>query len=159
MIRSLGLVLAIVVVVFFLARPPTSDSAPIRPVDPAGDVTAFTEVARGVPVPGPITGWRSTVSDYDSEQRILRVGWVTPAGTYAEYAASAAPAPLFVRDLTGSAPPGQTVSAGGVEWTSYRSDDGVSLVRRVGTSTIVLGTLRDTASLDDLRLLAAALRP
>ncbi|MEO6204946.1 MAG: DUF4245 family protein, partial [Mycobacteriales bacterium] len=89
MIRSLGLVLAIVVVVFWLAKPPASDEQALRVVDPTGDVSSFAQAHPGVPVPtGVPTGWRATVTDSGRDQ--LRVGWVTPAGTYVEYAASTA---------------------------------------------------------------------
>src|SRR5688572_18080600 len=101
MIRSLGLVLAIVLVVFLLARTPKSNEQRLRVVDPSGDVRAFSQLAPQVPVPGALPGWQATVTDYEHEDKVLRVGWVTPKGEYAEYAAAAAPGESFLREFAG----------------------------------------------------------
>ena len=45
MVRSLGIVLAIVLFVWFFARPPHSDEKKIRVVDPTSDVQAFSSAA------------------------------------------------------------------------------------------------------------------
>jgi hypothetical protein len=103
--------------------------------------------------------WRSTVSTYDPQIRQLRIGWVTPAGNYAEYAATTHATPAFVTDITAQAPQVGTVDVGGVTWREYRKDRAISLVREYGVTTVVLGTLRDTATLDELRVLAGRLAP
>jgi hypothetical protein len=158
MIRSLGLVLLIVFFVYFFARPPHSAEQKIRVVDPTSDLRAFVAAAPGGVVPRALpSGWRSTVSQYSGD--ILRVGWVTPSGEYAEYAAAAHPGSAFVSDLTGRAPQAGNVDIGGTSWQEYRQDKAISLVRAYGTTTVVLGTLRDTASLDELRILAGRLAP
>jgi hypothetical protein len=95
------------------------------------------------------------VSDYTDD--VLRVGWVTPKGEYAEYAASAHPGSAFVSDLTGRAPRVGSIDIAGVGWEEYRQDQAISLVRTYGPTTVILGTLRDTASLDELRVLAGRL--
>jgi hypothetical protein len=160
MVRSLGLVLLIVGVVFFFAQPPRSDAKKIRIVDPSSDVQAFSAATPGGAVPRDMpTGWRSTVSSYDGAGGVLRVGWVTPKGQYAEYAAAAHASATFLSDLTGQAPRVGTVDIGGTPWDEYRQDTSISLVRRYGATTVVLGTLRDTASLDELRVLALRLAP
>jgi hypothetical protein len=160
MVRSLGLVLLIVGVVFFFAQPPRSDAKKIRIVDPSSDVQAFSAATPGGAVPRDMpTGWRSTVSSYDGAGGVLRVGWVTPKGQYAEYAASSHASATFLSDLTGQAPRVGTVDIGGTPWDEYRQDTAISLVRRYGATTVVLGTLRDTASLDELRVLALRLAP
>jgi hypothetical protein len=160
MVRSLGLVLVIVGVVFFLARPPSSDAKKIRVVDPSSDVQAFTSSVSGGAVPHALpAGWRPTVSDYNRDTGQLRVGWVTPKGEYAEYAARPHGTTTFVTDITGRAQQAGTVQIEGTTWTEYRQGKAVSLVRAYGTTTVVLGTLRDTASLDELRVLAASLTP
>jgi hypothetical protein len=156
MVRSLGLVLLIVGFVYFFARPPHSDEQKIRVIDATSDLQAFSASAAGSVVPRDLPpGWRSTVSTFDGA--ILRVGWVTPKGEYAEYAAAVKPAATFVADLTGHAPQTGSVDIAGVTWTQYRQDKAISLVRSYGTTTVVLGTLRDTASLDELRVLATRL--
>jgi hypothetical protein len=158
MVRSLGLVLLIVFFVWFFARPPHGDEQKIRMVDPSSDVQAFAAAAPGGVVPRAMpSGWHSTVSLYEDD--VLRVGWVTPKGQYAEYAAAAHPASSFVSDLTGRAPRVGSVVIAGVAWDEYRADSAISLVRSYGTTTVILGTLRDTASLDELRVLAGRLAP
>ena len=160
MVRSLGLVLAIVAVVFFLAQPPSSDAKRIRVVDASSDVQAFAAAAPGSAVPRTApAGWRSTVSSYDPDTGQLRVGWVTDQGGYAEYAATAHPAEGFLGDLTDHASLVGSVDVGGRSWQEYRQAKGFSLVRSYGPATVVLGTLRDTASLDELRALALRLAP
>lgn len=158
MVRSLGLVMLLVLVVFFFARPPSSDAKKIRVVDPTSDVQAFAAKAPGGALPRTMPStWRSTVSSFDPDTNELRIGWVTPAGHYAEYAAVTHAPPVFVTDITGQAPRTGTVDIDGVTWQEYRKDKAISLVREYGATTVVLGTLRDTASLDELRVLAGRL--
>jgi hypothetical protein len=160
MVRSLGLVLLIVGFVWFFARAPHSAEKKIRVVDPSSDVQAFAAATPGGAVPRTMpAGWRSTVSSYDGAGGLLRVGWVTPKGQYAEYAAAAHASATFLSDITAQAPRVGSVDIGGTTWDEYRQDTGISLVRRYGTTTVVLGTLRDTASVDELRVLAARLAP
>jgi hypothetical protein len=158
MVRSLGLVMLIVLGVFFLARAPKSDEKALRVVDPSSDVRAFTTAAPGGAVPRQMPAdWKTTVSSYESDTGLLRLGWVTPKGEYAEYAAQPKPGPTFVEDITDKAPRTGTVDIAGVTWTEYRKDKAISLVRSYGSTVVVLGTLRDTASLDELRVLARRL--
>jgi hypothetical protein len=66
MIRSLGLVMVLVLVLWFFAQPPGSDEASIRVVDPAPDVAAWTAAVAGAPVPvGLPPAWRPTSSRYE----------------------------------------------------------------------------------------------
>jgi hypothetical protein len=158
MVRSLGLVLLLVGFVFFFAQPPHSDAKKIRVVDPSSDVQAFSAAAPAGALPRTMpTGWRATVSRFDPDTQQLRIGWVTPGGHYAEYAAAVHAPPVFVSDITGQATQAERVDIGGTSWQEYRKDKAISLVHDFGTSTVVLGTLRDTASLDELRVLALRL--
>jgi len=158
MVRSLGLVLLLVGFVFFFAQPPHSDAKKIRVVDPSSDVQAFASAAPAGAVPHAMpAGWRATVSSFDPDTQQLRIGWVTPGGNYAEYAAAVHAEPVFVSDVTGQASRTGAVDIGGASWQEYRKDKAISLVREFGSSTVVLGTLRDTASLDELRVLALRL--
>ena len=159
MVRSLGLVMAGVVVVFFFAQPPDSDTERIRPVDVAGDISAFRADAPAVAAPGRLPDrWVSTVSSLAGEPRALRIGYNTPMGAYAEYAASTAPAAQVVEDFTGRGERLDPVDVGGATWEQYRDGDGsLSLVRAYGSVTVVVGTLRATAPLSELRVLAGSL--
>lgn len=159
MVRSLGLVLAGVVAVFYFAQPPASDSARIRPVEPAGDVSAFRADVPGAPVPAALpAGWTSTVSALTGAPRALRIGYNTPTGTYAEFAASTGPSAQLVQDLTGRGRSLGPVDVAGAPWERYVDADGsLSLVRAYGPVTVVVGTLRATAPESELAVLARSL--
>lgn len=159
MVRSLGLVLVGVAVVWFFAQPPDSDEQAVRIVDPSRDFEAFTLDAGAAPVPQALPAqWRPTSSTRTGAPPALRVGYVTPAGQYAEYAASTEPAAIFVPLLTGETERLEAVEVGELTWEQYRDADGsLSLVREYGPVTVALGSTRGTASLEELRVLAAAL--
>lgn len=158
MLRSLGLILLVVVPVWFLAQPGTGDAKQIRVVPIASDVAAFHAAAPGVPVPGALpAGWRATSST--PAPGALRIGWVTAQGQYAEYDATTAPAAPFLSDATGKGDEVGTLDVSGVVWRQFRdADDHTSLVREAGGGTVVVGGLRETATLSELRDLAAAVR-
>lgn len=172
MIRSMGLVLLIVGMVWFFARPPSSDEQTIRQVDPASDVAGFSAQVPTAPVPGPLPDrWRATSSTFAVGTEQLRIGYVTPTDRYAEYAASTG-IPVEFRDaLTGQGVLVQPVDVDGASWDLYASqpdasgDAGagsgkagaLSLVRSYGPVTVVLGSLRSTATLDELVVLARSL--
>lgn len=155
MVRSLGLVLAAVVMIWFFAQPPASDQEEIRVVDPAGELSAFAAAQPGSPVPRSLPEqWRATSSTLAPGS--VRVGYVTPSEQYAEYAASSAPQALA--DLTGAGRRLASVDVAGTAWEQYQDSDGsLSLVRSYGSVTVVLGTLRSTADLTELTVLARSL--
>lgn len=159
MIRSLGLVMILVVALWFFARPPASDSVVLRAVDPASDRAAFQAEHPGAPVPVTVPAtWTTTVSDLTAGPSLLRIGFVTGDRRYVEYAAFVGGDDKTLPSLTGTEQPGTPVDVNGVSWSRVRQDDGsVSLVREVAGVTIVLGTLRSDAIDDDLRALATAL--
>lgn len=164
MVRSLGLCLLVVVPIWYLAQPPDEAEQRIRPVDQSADVDAWQQTVPGVPVPGDVpASWTPTVTQPLRQPPGLRLGWNTADG-YVEYAATTGPAGPFVADLTGVQRPDGTVDVGGVSWERFVEDDGsVSLVRTVtanGTPvTVVVGTRRSSATDDELRELAAGVRP
>lgn len=158
MLRSLGVVLVLVVAMWFLAQPPDSDEQAVRVVDPAPDVAAFTTDAPTAPVPAGLPeSWRPTSSTVTVDG--LRIGYVTPDGEYAEYAASTAPAQQFVPDATGArATRLAPREIAGQDWEQYRDRDGsLSLVRSAGPVVVVVGTQRSTSTLAELEILVASL--
>ncbi|MCW2615773.1 MAG: hypothetical protein JWN08_2767 [Frankiales bacterium] len=159
MVRSLGLVMLVVVAIWFFAQPPDSDEAEVRAVDPSADVSAFRADVPGAATPAGLPErWRATSSSLRGEPRSLRIGYVTPGERYAEYAASTLPPAEAVEELVGGARSLDAVQVEGAPWEQYRDADGsLSLVRAYGPVTVVVGTLRATATLDELRLLAGSL--
>lgn len=156
MVRSLGLVMIGVVVVWFFAQPPESDEQRIRAVDPAADITAFRADVPAAATPGFLpAAWTSTSSQVTAEPQRLRIGYVTPTEQYAEYAASTAPREDVLEELVGTAERLAPVTVSGAPWEQYREADGsLSLVRAYGQVTVVVGTLRATAPLAELEVLA-----
>ena len=159
MLRSLGVVMVLVLLMWFLAQPPDSDEQELRTVDPSPDVAAFTADVPTAPVPtGLPEQWRPTSSTLGADS--LRIGWVTPEGEYAEYAASTLPAEEVLPDLTGAdADRAGPVQVDGQSWERYEEADGsVSLVRSYGATLVVIGSKRATAELAELEVLAGSLR-
>ena len=158
MLRSLGVVLVLVVLMWFFAQPPDSDEQRVRVVDPSPDIAAFTADVPTAPVPeGLPESWRPTSSTYTPDA--LRIGYVTPEDEYAEYSASTAPAGEFVRDATGR----RATRLGpreiaGQTWQQYRDPDGsLSLVRSYGPVNVVVGTQRASSTLAELEVLVESL--
>lgn len=160
MVRSLSLVLLVVVAIWFFAQPPDGDEQALRPIDPAGDISAFATDEPAVPVPSVVPGqWQATSSSRTADPRGLRVGYVTTSRQYAEYAASTEPAAVFLPAITGDGRELEAVDVDGDSWAQYRDADGsVSLARTYGPVTVVVGTTRGTAALDELRVLVRSLR-
>ncbi|MDP9466469.1 MAG: DUF4245 domain-containing protein [Actinomycetota bacterium] len=159
MLRSLGVVMVLVVMMWFLAQPPDNDEQELRTIDPSADVAAFTADVPSAPVPTDLPEqWRSTSSTLGKDS--LRIGWVTPGGEYAEYAASTLPAEEFRPDTTGAkAQRVEPLQVAGQSWEQYREADGsVSLVRSYGRTVVVVGTMRATADVAELEVLAGSLQ-
>jgi hypothetical protein len=159
MLRSLGVVMVLVLMMWFLAQPPDSDEVELRTVDPSADVAAFRADVPSAPAPAGLgEQWRSTSSTLSADG--LRIGWVTPDGEYAEYAASTQPPDDVLPDLVGTkADRVEALQVGDQSWERYREADGsVSLVRSYGSTLVVVGTKRATADVAELEVLAGSLR-
>lgn len=162
MVRSLGLVLLIVVPVWFFAQPPDSDEQRVRIVDQSAQVEAFTAAQPDAPVPGEVPdGWLATVSQVLREPDGLRLGWNTPADRYVGYAATTGPAQDWLRETTGADSADGTVDVDGEPWQRYEEEEGgsVSLSRTFGDVTVVVGTRLSSASAAELLALARSLAP
>lgn len=159
MVRSLGLVLVVVIAAWWLAQPPDSDEQSIRVVDTSRDIAQLQRETPGVPVPTVLpAGWRSTVNE--GLPGGLRLGYVTPGEQYVEYAVSVSSPPTFLSDITGRGTEVGVFDVGAVTWRQFQNDDGATtLVRTVGASTVAVGGVRETTSLDELRALAASIKP
>lgn len=161
MVRSLGLVILVILPVWLLAKAPASDERELREVDPRSSIEAFAADRPGVPVPGPLPeSWRATSSTYSAGEQTLRIGWVTPTTQYAEYSASSAERAGFLEATAGEAVERLTpVTVDGQAWELLREPDGsLSLTRSYGSTTVVLGTRRATATLAELEVLLRSLR-
>jgi len=161
MVRSLGLVILVIVPVWFFAKAPLSDEKEVREVDPRSSIDAFAADQPGVPVPGALPDtWRATSSVYSGGDRTLRIGWVTPTTQYAEYSASGAEREGFLEATVGEQVERLSpVTVDGQAWEQLREPDGsISLTRSYGGTTVVVGTKRATAPLPELEVLLRSLR-
>lgn len=160
MLRSLGVVLVLVVLMWFLAQPPDSDEQQVRVVDTSDDLASFTTDVPTAPVPqGLAQAWRPTSSTLS--RQALRIGYVTPGERYAEYAASTGPAQEYVEQIAGArATRLDAVEVDGQQWEQHRDRDGsLSLVRSYGPVVVVVGSSRSSATRAELEELAGSLAP
>jgi len=160
MVRSLGLVVLVIVPVWFFAQAPAEDEAVIRVVDPSAAISAFSADVPEAPVPeGLPASWRATSATYSGADRLLRVGWVTAAEQYAEYAASTGVRADFLETIVGDqAEAAEPVTVDGVDWESFVEPDGSrSYVGSYGQATVVVGTKRATATERELAVLLGSL--
>ena len=156
MVRSLGVVMILVVALWFFGQPSRGDARPERVVDPSSDIRSFSAAVPRAPTPGPLPqGWRATSSTLAGSS--LRIGYLTPGDQYTEYSAMAAAPPEFLSDSTAAAAEVGPVDVAGTSWTQYRDADGrTSLARTTGTVTVVVGGFRGTASPAELTALAGS---
>ena len=154
MLRSLAVVLAVVVPLWFFGQASPSDSRRIRPVNPAAALAAFVQDTHG-PVPSATpAGWVPNVAVEGAGR--VRVGYVL-GEHYAEFAGGSGPG--FLDDASGKATDSGSVDVQGVVWRDYRSADGQeSLVRTVGMVTVLVGGVRENATRAELEALAAMVR-
>ncbi len=158
MLLSLGACMLVVVPVWYLAQPPESDSKSYRVVDPGPELASFRALAPGVPVPtGLPAGWRATSSTLDGSR--LRIGYLTPGGGYAEYAAQGGAPEAFVADQTGDGKEVSPLTVGTRRFVVWSDDQQhTSLVLAQPQGTVVVGGLREDADDAEVQALAASLR-
>lgn len=158
MVRSLGLVIGFVVVLLALGAPQLlmHKKAPVHVVDIRADVTAARAAARyPVLVPAGLpTGWRPTSSRV-LDAVGLHIGYVTPAGRYAQVEES--PTRDFVTNSVGKgATPLPDLDVAGSTWQQWRAGNkDLVLARQDGSRAVVV---RGSADPAELRALAASLR-
>jgi hypothetical protein len=154
MLLSLGAVFLLVIPLWFFGQASPQDSKRIRPVDAS---TAFHDFAAETsgPVPSEIPqGWVINVQAYD--RGVIRVGYVL-GERYTEFAGAVGTS--FLSEATGKGQKVSTVNIAGVPWDVYESADAhESLVRTFGTVTVLVGGVRETATQDELEILAATIR-
>jgi hypothetical protein len=153
MLRTLAVVFVLVVPLWFFGQASPDDSKRIRPVDPTEALQAFAKETGG-PLPSTPSGWVVNVKDYRAG--VVRVGYVL-GEHYTEFQGSTGTA--FLEDATGKGKPVGTVDVAGTPWQSWESQDGhTSLVRTVGSVTVLVGGVRENATQAELEQLAATVR-
>jgi hypothetical protein len=156
MFRTLGVVFALVIPLWFFGQASKSDSKAIRPADPAVVSSLLTSYARdpGGPVPTTLDGW--TINIATGEDGVARIGYVR-GDSYMEWQGGTGTA--FLKDATGEGKQVGTVDVGGVTWQQWSTaGDRTSLVRTAGPATVLVGGIRTTATEAQLEQLAATVR-
>jgi hypothetical protein len=155
MVRTLLVVFALVVPMWFFGRSSPGDEKRIRPVDPREAYSSFVADTHGPVLAVTPTGWTCNVRSYESGG-VLRVGYVHD-DDYVEF--SGAQGTDFLPEATGHASRVGTVHVDGVTWQDYRDAAGhQSLVRTSNGVTVLVGGVRETATTDELRTFAALVR-
>ena len=153
MLRTLGVVFALVVPLWFFAQASPGDSKAIRPVSDAEALSAFGQDTKA-PVPSTPPGWVVNVATYDA--RVVRVGFVRKE-SYAEFTGGSGAG--FLETYAGKGSVDGTVDVDGTPWQKYTTVDGhTSLLRQVGGVTVLVGGVRETATDAELEELAATVR-
>ena len=156
MVRTLAVVFAVVLPLWFFGQASPGDSKRIRPVDPAEDYSAFAADTHGPVLTAAPPHWTCNVRDYTTGG-VLRVGYVLDH-RYLEV--SGALGTSFLTDETGHASKVGTVDVSGTTWESWKNGAGAqSLVLRRGDVTVLVGGVRETASESDLETFARLMRP
>jgi hypothetical protein len=155
MVRTLAVVFAVVVPLWFFGQSSPGDSKSIRPVDPTEAYAAFAQDTHGPVLAATPAGWTCTVRVYD-ESGLLRVGYVK-GDSYLEVAGAKGEG--FLVDETGHGRKVGTVDVGGTAWQSWENDAGAqSLVLTREGVTVLVGGVRETSTQQQLVDFAAALR-
>jgi hypothetical protein len=155
MVRTLAVIFALVVPMWFFGQSSPGDSKRIRPVDPREAYSSCVADTHGPVLASTPAGWTCTVRVYESGG-VLRVGYVRE-DSYVEFAG--ARGTDFLPEETGHASRVGTVDVDGVTWQDYRSADGhQSLVRSVNGVTVLVGGIRETASDDEVEGFARLVR-
>ncbi len=153
MVRSLAVVFALVIPLWFFGQASSSDSKKIRPVDPTEALQAFAADTKA-PVPTAPAGYVVNVVAY--EQGALRIGYVH-GDDYQEFAGGSGAA--FLSTYAGKGSVEGTVDVAGVTWQRYVGNDGhVSLVRQVSGTTLLVGGVRENVTDAELIALASTVR-
>ena len=153
MLRTLAIIFAVVLPLWFFGQASPSDSKRIRPVDPTEALHDFA-ADTGAPIPTTPAGWVVNVAT--GTRGTIRVGYVI-GEHFTEFAGGSGPA--FLEDATGKGTDHGPVEVSGVSWRDYLSDDGhESLVRTVRGVTLVVGGVREDVTQAELTKLAATVR-
>ncbi|MCU1587093.1 MAG: hypothetical protein JWN31_586 [Frankiales bacterium] len=153
MVRTLGIVMAVVIPLWYFGQASESDKARIRAVDPAPALQDF-HAETNAPVPTTPAGWTVTVARGDVGQ--VRIGYVV-GEHYTEFIGGSGP--TFLADITGKATDRGPLPVAGQVWRDYVNAAGQeSLVRRLGKVTLVIGGIREDVTKPQLTALAATVR-
>lgn len=162
LVRALAPLVVLILVVVWLSSP--SDPDPVLEIDPAGQLSYAATLADFdvLAAAGLADGWRATSARVDPAVDggpvVVRVGYLTPAGEFAEVAQGSVPTETLLTDVLGDGyAEGDAVSIDGDQWRQSEAADGEQAFVRdaAGSTVVVTGSADD----DELRALVESLRP
>lgn len=167
MVWSMLVVLGVVAVVMLFAWRPEPEA--VKVIDPQQYVAAAAESGDlGVLVPSGLSeGWRPTSARWEQtpasgDERVLRIGYVTPSGEYAQisqFAFDPGQDPVrsdLVREQAQGIFPDSTRTVDGAKWLAAEFDGERMLAAQSGTGVVVVS---GTAGWGELDQLAQSLQP
>ncbi len=161
MVRSMAVVLAVVAVVVLVNWRPQEQA--VKVVDVTSAVT-LASVRADFPVRQPAglaADWRATSARWEPTEKsapdeVLHLGYVTPAGEYAQVTQSSHSTPAYLAEQTDGGRPVGPAAIAGAEWERWEGPDRRSLVQ--GADTVVT-VVSGGAAWSELEQLAASLVP
>jgi len=160
MVLSLGVVLAVVAVVFLITLRETPEAVTVVDATPVVELVGLNAPFAAV-TPEPIEGWRITsarVSQPGEDAFRWHLGYYTPDGRYAAAGQSDGSQRSYLEDERAGGAEAGTVRIDGRTWTVLERADGErrSLVLSSdGVTTLITGT----GDVNELTVLAKALKP
>ena len=156
MVRTLLVVMALVVPLWYFGQGAPGDKKHIRPVATSQAYADFVSEFHGPVLGSTPKGWVANVVDTDSVVGVLRVGYVHDHD-YLEFAGGRGTD--FLLGEMGRTKQVAVVPIGSTTWQEFRTSDGhESLVHLSGDVTVVIGGVRETASHAQLVQFAALVR-
>ena len=145
MVRSMGLVLALIAVILLVTLRPQPDA--VKVVDPTQVLIAAKALAPfAVEIPEGLAGYQVTSARWQETSAsdgdlVLHLGYVTPGTEYVQFSQSAAGNLKFIDEQTSGGIATDQVTLAGQTWQHYESPERRSLVRTVnGVTTVISGT-------------------
>jgi hypothetical protein len=151
--------LLLIVVLVAVLNWPRAGSDGVHVIDISGPISSARQAGLGVLQPSGLSDrWRPTSTEFlpagASGGASLRIGYVSPAGRYAELL-QGNDAPEAVAAQYGPVSSDGTAPVNGVSWARFRTEAGRQLLRRtIGKLTVIV---TGTASQDELSELAGSL--
>jgi Protein of unknown function (DUF4245) len=161
MVRSMAVVLVVVFVIVLLAWRPEPEAVRVVETGPTIALAAREAQFPLVAPAGLSEQWRSTSvrwepTEESRSERVLHIGYVTPADGYAQVSVAPVVDATYLDEQTGEGVPTGTQALGDATWQRWETDERRSLVLVDGsTATVVSGT----AAWDELIVLAESLEP
>lgn len=161
MVRSMAVVLVVVFAIVLLAWRPEPEAVKVVQAAPTIELAAREAEFPIVAPAGLSEGWRATSARWEpteesQSERVLHIGYVTPADEYAQVSVAPVVTSAYLDEQTIDGAPTGTQTVGDVTWQRWETSQRRSLVLIDGTVATVVSGSADWA---ELTALAESLEP